>query len=400
MVIGIDASRANVRERTGTEWYSYHLIRSLTAIDRVNQYVLYIDDEPINEFWQLGPHVTCRVLRWPFRLLWSQLRLSLEMLQRPPDVLWVPAHTIPLIHPRRTVTTLHDVGFERFPELYGHDLIGGRGLAGRLLNIFVRLVTLRRYGSSELDYHRWSARWAVAQASRIITVSAFTKSEIISCYRADPDRITVIPLGFDPETFRRPSAAAVAAAAATIRVSVPYVLFVGRLERKKNITTLIDVFARARQTLPALQLVLIGAPGVGWKETEQRIQQSGLDAVVHRLGWQPRQVYVPLLAGATALVFLSHYEGFGLPVLESFAVGTPVIAAAGSALPEVAGDGAIIVNPDDVDGAAQALVDVTQHYQLRQTLNARARQRLGLFSWSRAAQATQAVLEQIGQSRI
>jgi glycosyltransferase involved in cell wall biosynthesis len=191
-----------------------------------------------------------------------------------------------------------------------------------------------------------------------------------------------------------------AAAAATVRVSVPYVLFVGRLERKKNITTLIEVFARARQTLPALQLVLIGAPGVGWSEAEQRIQQFDLDVVVHRLGWQPRQLYVPLLAGAAALVFLSRYEGFGLPVLESFAVGTPVIAAAGSALPEVAGDGAIIVNPDDADGAAQALVDIIQNYQLRQTLNARARRRLGLFSWSRAAQATHAVLEQIGQSRI
>ncbi|MBI4426429.1 MAG: glycosyltransferase family 4 protein [Candidatus Kerfeldbacteria bacterium] len=392
MVIGIDASRANVRERTGTEWYSYHLIRALTALDRHHRYVLYFDQTPIDEFRHLGPHVEYRVLRWPWRFLWNQLRLSLEMLWRPPDVLFVPAHTIPLIHPRRTVTTLHDVGFERFPELYGREPIGGRGLVGQLLNTMARLVTRGRYGNNELDYHRWSARFAVAHAARLITVSEFTKSEIVDCYGADPERIAVIHHGFDPEVFRRPDQTAIAAVRKRFALTSPYVLFVGRLEQKKNLNTLIDVFNRARIKLPSLKLVLVGTPGRGWGVAAERINTYGLDQAVFRLGWQPRNVYVPLLAGAAALIFLSRYEGFGLPVLESFAVGTPVVVAAGSSLPEVAGRAALIVHPDDIDGAARTVVKLVNNRTLRQALVTSGRHRLQAFSWKQTAQATLDVL--------
>lgn len=233
----------------------------------------------------------------------------------------------------------------------------------------------------------------------MITVSQFTKSEIISCYGTDAARISVVHLGFDRTEFQRPPPPAIDSAVARFRIARPYAIFVGRLERKKNITGVINALARARRTLPTLQLVLIGNPGLGWGEAERLIRMHRLDAAVYRLGWQPRHVYVPLLAGATALVFISRYEGFGLPVLEAFAVDTPVIVASGSALPEVAGSAAIAVAPDDTDGAARALIDLASDNQLRRALLTRARQRLALFSWSRVAQATLAILERVGQRR-
>ncbi len=394
MVIGIDASRATRRERTGTEWYSLHVTRLMVRRSPTVRFVLYLDALPEPELQDLGPNVTLRILRWPPRFLWSQLRLSWEMIRRRPDVLFVPAHTMPIVHPRRTVVTLHDVGFERHPELYGTRHIG-RGFVGVVLNIVARIVTLGRYGATEFDYHRWSARFAARHATRLITVSEFTKSEIIDCYRLAQDHIAVIPHGFDPAVFRRPSDAAIRSTQSHFALQHPYILFVGRLERKKNIAHLIDVLHEARRRSPTLELVLIGTPGLGWSEAETRIHSHKLERAVHRLGWQPPAVYRDLLAGARALIFLSQYEGFGMPVLESFAVGTPVIIARAASLPEIAGHAALVVPPNDSIAAADAIRSVLDEQGQRRSLIARGTERLTAFSWERTADATMAVLRSV-----
>jgi hypothetical protein len=138
MIIGIDARRANQISRTGTEWYSYVLIKEFAKLDQKNQVILYMKDPPMEDFHNLPDNFQIKQLGWPIKRFWHQGRLSLEMLFNKPDVLFVPAHTIPLVHPPKTVTTCHDVGFEQFPELYT---------------------------DSELKYHRWSMRMAVNKAA-------------------------------------------------------------------------------------------------------------------------------------------------------------------------------------------------------------------------------------------
>ena len=118
MIIGIDASRANSLEKTGTEFYSWYLIRELTRQHPEHRFRLYTREPLRDGLEQLGEHVEARVLIWRPGLLWSHLRLSWELLWHRPDMLFVPADTVPLYHPKKTITTIHDVAFERWPEAY------------------------------------------------------------------------------------------------------------------------------------------------------------------------------------------------------------------------------------------------------------------------------------------
>ncbi|KPJ85095.1 hypothetical protein AMJ57_04320, partial [Parcubacteria bacterium SG8_24] len=179
LTIGIDASRANARQRTGTEWYAYHVIRELRdIIPDTYRVILYSKEALRDGLEDLPSHWESRVLAWPPRKLWTQLRLSWEMYRRPPDMLFVPAHALPVILPRKAVTTLHDVAFMAYPQAY-------RPL--------------------ERIYHRFAARFAVRRA-RILTVSEFSRREIVRYFRADEAGIRVTPLGIDTDTYRRPSA--------------------------------------------------------------------------------------------------------------------------------------------------------------------------------------------------
>ncbi|MBI4092715.1 MAG: glycosyltransferase family 4 protein [Candidatus Kerfeldbacteria bacterium] len=393
MVIGIDASRANLRERTGTERYALTVVTALIKQRPQTSFILYLDHSPIPELQHLGPNVKYRVLAWPPRFLWSQLRLSWEMLRRPPDVLFIPAHTMPIIHPRRTVVTIHDIGFERFPELYGRSPIAGHGMVGRLLNILVRTITLGQYGANELDYHRWSARFAARHAAQIITVSSFTKQELANLYHIGEERVTVTHSGINASEFVRPPTDKIKLTIDAFKLRPPYVVYIGRLEKKKGMRRLIEIFAEARKTVPKLELVLIGKPGLGWEEVDRQIRSIGLSSQVHTLGWQPDQVSVPLLAGAEALLFLSRYEGFGLPLLESFCVGTPVLASDIPALREIGQDAVLFCDPDDIKESAEKLRLLINNNGLRSSLVTHGRQRLSLFSWKRTAEETGKALE-------
>lgn len=393
MLIGIDASRANLAERTGTEWYSLEIIRALVQQRSDDRFILYLQAPPLPELKDLGPNVDHRVLRWPPKFLWSQLRLGWEMFRRPPDVLFVPAHTMPLIHPARTVVTIHDLGFEHYPQLYRRTLIGGSGLRGQLMNLVTRLMTIGRFGANELDYHRWSARRAARRAANIITVSDFTKHDVIDRYQADPRRVVTVHHGLNRSTFQRPDRSVIVATQARFHLTRPYLLYVGRLESKKNITNLIRAFAMVKSE-DDVDLVLIGRPGDGWDEAQQVINDTKLAGRVHVLGWQPNDVYVALLAGATALTFCSNFEGFGLPVIEAFALGTPVIASDTTSLPEIAGDGAILVDPNRPDAMAAAIERLIDHPELRQQMIDRGHHQVERFTWEAAARKTLALLHQ------
>lgn len=398
MVIGIDASRANIRQRTGTENYSWHVIREMVRLDRSATFRLYFNDDPISELAGLGPNVQYKVLRWPLGLLWSQLRLSWEMLLHGPDVLFVPAHTIPLIHPK-TVTTLHDLGFERDTSLYAGAPIGGRGLKGSFIAAIVRIVSFGTYGTSELDYHRWSARYAARHAARLITVSEFTKREIIDRYGTEPQKISVIHHGIDAETFKRPTSETITALRAKYHLHRPYFVYVGRLEKKKNITLLIDTFSLLRRTYPDIELILIGKKGFGWDEAEQCLRAKSLGESVRVLGWVPYSESNALVAGAVAFMLLSEYEGFGMPILESYCLGTPVIASTNGSIPEIAGDAALLVSTKEPDTILAAMKEVLEHSSEITELVRKGNERAASFSWPACASKTYDVLREVAHAR-
>ncbi|MBI4261909.1 glycosyltransferase family 4 protein [Candidatus Uhrbacteria bacterium] len=381
MIIGIDASRANRRLKTGTEWYSFALIQALKTIIRAesDDRVLLYTNAPLEGGLEVcGDGWEERRLGWRFGRLWTQIRLSWEMFWRPPDVLFIPAHTIPLIHPKRTVVTIHDIGFERMPELYPW---------------YDRL------------YHRFAVRFAVRHASHIIVPSEFTRREMIEVYHISAHRITVVQHGYDqryttsPQNLgREPHPNPLLRGEGEIdeerekstrRGGSDYFLYIGRLEKKKNIVGLLHAFAEfKKRDKEGYRFVLVGRRGFGYDEISRTITELHLADCTEERGWVPQTEMPELLHSATAIVLPSFYEGFGLPLLEAFAAGVPVIASAIPALREVGGDAVYYVPPYHSEMLTEALTRISSDEKLRWALIEKGRKRLANFSWERTARET------------
>lgn len=368
--IGIDASRANTARPTGTEWYSFHLLRALSRHARGDELYLYAKESLIPGLTNLGPHVHERILSWPPQRLWTHTRLAWEMLRSPPDLLFVPAHTIPIVHPARTVTTVHDIGFDRFPELYTR---------------------------SERAYHQWSMRYAVRHAKHIITPSAFTRQELLDAYSVDPERVTVIHHGFDPHQFRMINdTPKLEAAIRKYRLTKPYILYVGRLERKKNIFGLVQAFAQLRARYRgSLSLVLAGSEGFQFERVREYIAAHHLEGTIRRTGYIPADDLPLLLNQAALFAFPSLYEGFGLPILEAQACGTPVVTSSVTSMPEVAGAGAVLVDPHSPEAIADGILRVLENPGLAASLKGAGLRNLHRFTWEICADQTLTLLHKV-----
>jgi glycosyltransferase involved in cell wall biosynthesis len=220
---------------------------------------------------------------------------------------------------------------------------------------------------------------ALARRARVlITVSEFSRSELVDMLGVAPERVTVIPEGVDERFF---SAAPDPAVADRYALPDRYVLALGTVSARKNL----DVLARAAGALRqrGIELVVAGS---------QRGYLRGSAAGLRRLGYVAETDLPALYAGAQALAMPSRYEGFGLPCLEAMAAGTPVVAAACAALPETVADAGLLVDPDDADAFAQALVSVAEDADDRAKLIAAGRRRAARFSWSATAARTDATL--------
>jgi glycosyltransferase involved in cell wall biosynthesis len=357
VVIGIDASRATAARRTGTENYARRLIEALLAASAKNHFRLYFRDAPpVGAF----PGAERRVI--PFPRLWTHLRLSVELLARPrPDVLFVPAHVLPLAHPLPTVVTVHDLGYRYYP--------GAHPARQRL-------------------YLDWSTRFSARAATRVLADSAATQRDLAHFYGVPPEKITVVYPGRD-ETLAWVDPAPVRA---RYGLASDYLLHVGTLQPRKNLSRLMEAAASLRPRWPGLQLVLAGQPG--WQSGPIRAQARAHSDWVRLLDYVPDDDLPGLYSGARVFVFPSLYEGFGFPVLEAMACGTPVVCANTSSLPEVAGEAALLVDPEDTPGLAAAIGRVLQDAALRKSLAAQGLEQVRKFSWERAAQETLAVLDQ------
>lgn len=374
MWIGVDVSRALRARRTGTERYAYeivdHLLRLPTA--PAHRWRLYSDAAPPPGLWR-APHVEWCVM--PATRLWTHRTLGREVLRRPPDVLFVPSHVVPWRWPPRrlppTVVTIHDLGYRRFSAAH-----------------------TRR----QRLYLEWSTRWSVRAAARVIAISQATARDLTGDLGVAPAKIRVIHEA--PTPLPAPDAEAVAALRAHYGLARPYALYVGTLQPRKNLARLLDAYSRLRAAhAVAWDLVLAG--GAGWLSAPilARAQTSPWAASIHLPGYVPDADLPALIAGARLFCFPSLYEGFGLPVLEAQSLGVPVMTANNSALPEIAGDAALLVDPTDVEAMAEAMLRLSQDEALRQRLIAAGYANVQRFSWAKAAAETLAVLEEAAAAR-
>jgi glycosyltransferase involved in cell wall biosynthesis len=373
MLIGIDASRAARPERTGTENYAFHLIRQLLAQDTPHHYRLYFSQPPPAGLFD--SRAEARVIRMP--RLWTHLGLGAEILLRPPDLLFVPAHVLPLAHPRHNVVTIHDLGYRYFPEAH---------------------TTAQR------RYLEWSTRFAVRSSTRLIAVSQVTKDDLVNFYDADARKVTVVQHGVSNEAnpklqntqsqtknqvtiFNNPVLARVAE-----RLGLPqrYIIAIGTVQPRKNYGRLIGAFASLGLPRSETALVIVGRPGWNSAAIEAQAAQAGVILAGH----VSEDENAALLAGASAYALPSLYEGFGMPILEAQAAGVPVITSNTSSCPEVAGDGALLVDPLDTTAIARAIRRVLDDEPLRRTLIDSGFANAAKFSWERCARETLSVLEE------
>ncbi len=381
VVYGIDASSANKEERTGVENYARHLLQAMKpralkgdsqeaehALKANERVLLYspsvladVLDAPVSN-WQPT------VLGWPLNRGWMSGRVSLEMLLHSPDLLFVPSQALPRFTPKHTVTTIHDIGFVRRPDLYEPK---------------VRRKLIK------------ATKRAIKKAERLICPSEFTKQELVGFYKVPPEEIFVTPLAADTSVYKKLTPQEVQPILQRHRIGTNYFLFVGRLEKKKNVTTLVrafELFKQDRGLGDPFELVMVGGAGYGADELNQYLKHSKVRDHIKLLGYRSDEEVVALMNNATAFVFPSWYEGFGLPNLEAMACGTPLITSDIPPHREVCGDAAMFVSPKEPEAWAHAMKKITHDGTMRDELSRKGNERVKEFSWERTAQQTWEVL--------
>ncbi len=361
MTIGIEAERANNPVKTGVEHYAKQLILHLAQIDQNNKYILYLRTPPENWFAQLPANFHIKVI--PFPKFWTQLRMSWEMLWHAPDLLFVPASTMPLIHPRHTVYTEHDVAWIYFPEIF---------------TWYMR------------QFHRIFSWLARTSATKIIAISDSTKQDLVKHYNVDPKKIAVIPHGYEatPKNFNKLSD--------VVRSQLPekYVLFLSTLQPRKNLSILIDAFRELKTEHPELphKLVVAGKPGWKFDKILTKIDENK-DIVVYLKHISDEDRW-PVYHRADMFIHPSLYEGFGMWLLEAFECGVAAAVANNSSLPEVGGDAAIYFDPKSKQEIKNAMLKLLTNPELRAELVAKGKLRLPMFGWDRCAKETLTVFEE------
>jgi glycosyltransferase involved in cell wall biosynthesis len=291
------------------------------------------------------------------RALWEHTFVPLEVKRRAIDVYHSPNYTLPLNLPCAGVVTVHDLAFME-PNFHKTRL-----------RLYLRLLT----GIS------------LRRAAKIIAVSEYTKHQIEQRFPRVRGRVSVVYSGLQPR-FLAPQDSG-------HRLHLrPYVLFVGSVEPRKNLPRLVRAWERAvtANNLPH-DLVLCGPIGWRYDASLNAIQNSPLRERIHQVGFVPETDLPHWYAGADLLLYPSLDEGFGFPVLEAMAAGTPVVSSDCSAIPEVAGDAAVLVNPKSVNAIADAITSVLTDQRLASDLIDRGRERASRFTWESAALETLAV---------
>lgn len=357
MVIGIEAERANHRQKTGVEHYAKQLILNLAKIDRQNSYLLYLRTAP--EDWFLGLPSNFRVKVMPFPIFWTQLRLSWELLWHPVDSLLIPASALPLIHPKNSVVTIHDLGWKFYPQTF---------------TWFMR------------NFLEWSTGFAARSARKAIAVSESTKRDLVKYYHIPAEKVVTIHHGIDPHSFS-PSRGGKAEG-----VPEKYVLFLSTLQPRKNLEGLIDAFKQLKAEHPEIphKLVVAGKPGWKFESILRKIKQN--QDVVTYLNHVSDEERMEVLNKADLLVLPSFYEGFGMQILEAFAANVPVATSKVSSMPEVAGEAAVYFGPIDVVEIKNAIKSVLMDKSLADRLREKGRNRLKDFSWEKCARETLKIL--------
>ena len=361
MIVGIDARPANARKRAGIGNYCYGLLRAMAELPGDVSYRVYLDRAPLDDFPVDPDKVDIRVL--PPAKGWTFRRLAKELRHNPPDVFFTAGIQVPMFVPCPRVATVLDLAYMTFPSYFAWRL--------RLLG------PLR-------------ARLAVRMADHLMAISEATKNDLVRLLKAPPDSITVAHLGCSAQFGSCRDADEIRRVRQAHDLPERYVLYVGRLQPRKNIGRLIEAFEKLREHRPDLPQHLVIAGDKGWLYDAifDAASHSGAKDFIRFVGFVPETDLPILISEADVLALVSLWEGFGLPVVEAMACGTAVVTSDRSSLPEVAGDAALLVDPYDADAISRALDYLLTDDAARAALEAKGIERARAFTWENTARAT------------
>ena len=351
----------------GIGTYIRGLVSGLARLDHETRYLLLAGPEGPAALPHLPGNFRWVDERAPGYSLTEMVSVSRRLRRERVDLYHAPHYVVPLAPPCPVVVTVHDLIHLRFPEF-----------RSRL----------------ELTYARTMIRRAVRLARRVVAVSASTAEDLTRRFAVPPDKIDVVANGVD-ESFRNEvSEFEVAAILARLGLEPGYLLFVGNPKPHKNVEGLLAAYAELRRRrADAPLLVLAGERDADRSPVAARLAVHGLGGSVRRLGFVAAADLPALYRGAVLLVQPSLWEGFGLPVAEAMAAGTAVVASRRGALPEVTGDAARLIDPEDVGGLADAIAELLDDPGSRTELARRGRERAARFRWQETARATLGVYQ-------
>ncbi|MBT4917172.1 glycosyltransferase family 4 protein [Candidatus Peregrinibacteria bacterium] len=355
MKIAIDI-RAAAGEKTGKGWYTFLMVHELLKNDTENEYILYTRNR-VPGFEQ---YKNAQVKAVKSKSILWHLTVAFDVSKENVDIFWAPTSYITpsFISKRiRTVITVHDLVAFLFPQKHNFKAT------------LIEKICLKR---------------AAKRASKIITVSSNTASDLQDKFQTPSKKIEVIPCAGN-EAYKKINHQELTAFAKKTNLPKKFFLAVGTIEPRKNYKKLIEAFSIISERNPDYNLIIVGKNGWQFEEVYEEIQQKYLQKKVHILGYLSGKSLVNLYNLAEAFVFPSVYEGFGIPPLEAMMCGCPVVASYSSSIPEVVGDSALLIDPKSAESIASAMLKIIKDEELAEKLTNKGLQQAKKFSWEKSS---------------
>ena len=361
MIIGVDGNEANVEFPVGVSVYALNLLNYFQSkSSRDIQFIIYLRQSPNTKLPRESEYFKYQVVRG--KRLWLTvflpLRLWMDKLSgKNITVFFSPAHYIPWFSPFKTIVTVHDLSYLFFPnEFLKKDLY---------------------------QLRNWT-KYALKKACHIIAVSKTTKKDIVKEYSVPDEKISVVYNGYDPSTSLRMS---------NLQTNIkPYFLYVGTIQPRKNLSTLIKAFSRFHAKHPSFKLIIAGKKGWLYDSIFLQVSQMQMTESIIFPGYVSDSEKIKLYQEATAYILPSLYEGFGIPILEAMSHKCPVIASFTSSLPEIGGEACLYFDPNSVDDLLDKMEIIQKNKTLVADLITKGAERINFFSWEVAGQQTLEIL--------
>jgi glycosyltransferase involved in cell wall biosynthesis len=359
----------------GIGWFAYHTLKRIAASHPQHQF-LFLFDRPFDDEFVFGANVTPRVIAPPSRhpvlwYMWFEWSVPRALKQWNADVFLSPDGYGSLRTAVPTCLVVHDLAFEHYPE---------------------------HLRASHRWYLRHYTRLFCEKASRIVTVSEYSKKDIAERYHIPPEKIAVACNGAH-EAYHQLTPDEREAAKEEYAGGAEYFVFVGALHPRKNVEALLRAFIRFKKRQRSnMKLVIVGRMAWKYEALEGMKEKMPFKEDVTWLGYRGAEELARIIGGAYALVYASLFEGFGIPILEALTAGVPAVVSNTSSMPEVAGDAGLLCDPTSKESIAEAMQKIYKDEALRARLVAAAPAQAARFSWERAADVLWESVEQCAES--